>query len=173
MAMSREKKESELKVYTDGFNGDMETMVVAQYSGMTVAQMSDLRSRLREAGANFKVTKNSLVKRALKGTRFEGASDLFAGPVGMATSQDPVAAAKVMQDFTKDNDKLIIMGGAYGEKILDPKGVEALAKMPSLDEVRATIAALIMSPASKLAGAVKAPAGKVAGAVKTISEKAE
>ena len=172
MAMSRQKKETELEAYKARFE-EVETVVVTHYSGLTVSQMTDLRAKLREQGASFKVTKNSLVKRALQGSRFEGIADMFTGPVGIATSQDPVAAAKVVQEYTKDNDKLIIMGGAYGEKVLDPKGVEALAKMPSIDEVRATIVMLINSPASKLAGAVKAPAGKVAGAVKAIAEKAE
>lgn len=173
MAMSRAKKQTELEAYKQGFEGDMETMVVAQYSGMSVAQLTDYRAKLREAGASFKVTKNSLVKRALKGTRFEGTADLFTGPVGIAVSSDPVAAAKISYEYAKENDKLVIMGGAYGEQVLDAKGVEALSKMPSLDEVRATIVMLINSPASKLAGALNAPGGKIAGAVKTISEKVE
>ena len=172
MAMSRERKEKELVNYKKDFE-ENETVVVAQYSGLTVAQMTDLRSRLRDAGAGFKVTKNSLAKRAAQGTRFEGIVDMFKGPVGIATSQDPVAAAKIAQEYTKENDKFIIIGGAYGEKVLDQKGVEALAKMPSLDEVRSTIVALINSPASKIAGALKTPGSKIAGAVKAIEEKAE
>jgi large subunit ribosomal protein L10 len=172
MAMSRQKKEVELEAYKARFE-ENETIIVTQYSGLSVSQMTDLRARLRESGASFKVTKNSLAQRALEGTRFEGIKDLFKGPVGIATSQDPVAAAKVAYEYSKENEKLVLIGGAYGERVLDPQGVEALAKMPSIDEVRATIVMLINSPASKLAGAIKAPAGKIAGAVKTISEKAE
>lgn len=173
MAMSRAKKEQELEAYKKGFEEGTETIVVAQYSGMTVSELTEFRGKLREAGATFKVTKNSLVKRALEGTRFEGTKDLFSGPVGMAISNDPVAPAKVAQAYAKENDKLIIMGGAMGETILDAKGVEALAKMPSLDEVRSTIVMLINSPARNIAGVLKGPAGKVAGAVKAIGEKAE
>lgn len=172
MGMSRAQKEDEIKALNERFSND-ELVVVAHYSGLTVAELSDLRSKLREEGATFKVTKNSLAKLAVKGTKFEGLEGMFSGPTGVATSQDAVAAAKVAHKYAKDNDKLIILGGALGEEVLDAKGIEALAKMPGLDELRATIAAMIMAPASKLAGAVNAPGGKVAGAVKAVAEKAE
>jgi len=172
MGMSREQKEVEIKNLNARFAND-ETMVVTHYSGLTVEDLEELRSNLRQEGASFKVTKNSLAKIAVKGTKFEGAADLFSGPVGIATSEDPVAAAKVAHKFAKGNDKLVIMGGAFGEKVLDVKGIEALAKMPGLDEVRATIAGLIMAPASNIASAIAAPGSKVAGAVKAAAEKAQ
>lgn len=172
MGMSREQKEVEIKNLNERFTTD-ETMVVTHYSGLTVSELEGLRGDLRKEGASFKVAKNTLVKIALKGTKFEGAADLFSGPVGIATSEDPVAAAKVAHKFAKENDKLIILGGAFGEKVLDVKGIEALAKMPSLDEVRATIAGLIMAPASNIASVVAAPGSKVAGAVKAAGEKAQ
>lgn len=171
MGMSRAQKEQEVAALNERFSND-EVMVVTHYSGLTVKELEGLRADLRKEGATFKVTKNSLVKIALKGTKFEGTADLFSGPIGIATSQDP-GAAKVAQKFAKDNDKLVILGGALGEEVLDVKGIEALAKMPSLDELRATIATLIMSPARNLAGALKAPGGKVAGAVKAVADKAE
>ncbi len=170
MGMSRAQKEAEVQALNERFTND-ETVVLTHYSGLTVSEITDLRDQLRAEGASFKVTKNTLARLALKGTKFEGLSDQFTGPTGVASSADPVAAAKVAQKFAKDNNKLIILGGAYGEKILDVKGVEALAKMPSLDEVRATIAACIMAPARNLAAALNAPGGKVAGAVKAAGEK--
>lgn len=172
MGMSRTQKEDEIKALNERFAND-ELVVVAHYSGLTVTELSDLRAQLREEGATFKVTKNSLAKLAVKGTQFEQIEGLFSGPTGVATSQDPVAAAKVAHKYAKANDKLIILGGALGEEVLDAKGIEALAKMPGLDELRATIAAMIMAPANNIAGAVNAPGGKVAGAVKTVAEKAE
>tara|TARA_X000000950_G_scaffold53272_2_gene63210 strand:- start:1918 stop:2433 length:516 start_codon:yes stop_codon:yes gene_type:complete len=171
MGMSRAQKEVEIQALNERFTND-EVMVVTHYSGLTVKELETLRGDLRKEGATFKVTKNSLAKIALKGTKFEGAADLFSGPVGVATSADP-GAAKVAHKFAKGNDKLIILGGALGADVLDIKGIEALAKMPSLDELRATIATLIMSPARNLAGALNAPGGKVAGAVKAVADKAE
>ncbi len=172
MGMSREQKEVEIKDLNARFEKD-ETMVVTHYSGLTVGELEELRAGLRAEGATFKVTKNSLAKIALKGTKFEGTADMFSGPVGVATSEDPVAAAKVAHKFAKDNEKLIILGGAFGEKVLDVQGIEALAKMPGLDEVRATIAGLIMAPARNIASVVAAPGSKVAGAVKAAGEKAQ
>lgn len=172
MGMSRTQKETEIQALSERFSND-EIVVVTHYSGLTVSEMEELRTDLRKEGASFKVTKNTLAKLALKGTKFEQISDLFTGPTGVATSQDPVAAAKAAHAFAKKHDKLVILGGALGEQVLDVKGVEALAKMPGLEELRATIAALIMSPARNLAGAISAPGGKVAGAVKAIADRAE
>lgn len=172
MGMSRAQKEVEIKALNERFSND-EIVVVTHYSGLSVKEMSDLRNDLRQEGASFKVTKNTLAKLAVKGTKFEAISDMFAGPTGIATSTDPVAAAKAAHKFAKGNDKLIILGGALGEQVLDAKGIEALAKMPGLDELRATIVTLIMSPARNLAGALNAPGGKIAGAVKAIADKAE
>tara|TARA_B100002019_G_C21176265_1_gene551278 strand:+ start:451 stop:969 length:519 start_codon:yes stop_codon:yes gene_type:complete len=172
MAMSRAKKEQELADYKARFE-ENETVVVTHYSGMSVAEVTDLRSKLREQGATFKVMKNTLARIAMKDTQFSGLQDFFTGPVGVAASQDPVAAAKVVYEFSKDNDKLVVIGGGMGATVLDKAGVEALAKMPSLDEVRSTIVMLINSPASKLVGSISAPGGKLAGAVKAIAEKGE
>ncbi len=171
MGMSRAQKEVEIKALNERFSNE-EVMVVTHYSGLTVKELEALRGDLRKEGATFKVTKNTLAKIAIKGTKFEGATDLFKGPIGIATSQDP-GAAKVAHKYAKGNDKLIILGGALGEQVLDIKGIEALAKMPSLDELRATIATLIMSPARNLAGALNAPGGNIAGAIKSIADKAE
>lgn len=171
MGMSRAQKEAEVQELNERFSND-EVVVLTHYSGLTVSELTELRANLRAEGASFKVTKNSLAKLALKGTQFEELADMFTGPTGVASSQDPVAAAKVAHKFAKGNDKLQILGGALNGKILDVSGIEALAKMPSLDEVRATIAGLIMSPARNIAALVNAPGAKLAGAVKAAGEKA-
>lgn len=172
MGMTREEKANEITALNERFTND-ETVVVAEYAGITVKELEAFRADLRKEGASFKVTKNSLAKVALKGTKFEPISGLFAGPIGIATSSDPVAAARIAHKFAKGNEKFKIMGGAFGEQVLDVKGIEALAKMPSLDEVRATIAGLIMAPASNIASAVAAPGSKVAATIKAAGEKAE
>lgn len=172
MGMNRAEKQAEIEMLNARFE-EHETIIVTHYSGLTVAEMSDLRAEARKEGVTVKVTKNSLAKLALKGTKFEGAADLLSGPVAIASSVDVVAPAKVIQKFVKSNDTLKIIGGAMGSEILDAKGVEALSKMPSLDDVRATIAGIIMSPASKIASAVAAPGSKIAGAVKAAGEKAD
>ena len=138
------------------------SLVVAHYSGMTVAQMNDLRGRMRAAGASFKVAKNRLAVRALQGTAVEGISHLFKGPTGIAYSNDPVAASKVAVAYAKDNDKLVILGGSVGTTALDAEGVKALATLPSLDELRGKIVGLLQAPATKIAGVLQAPAGQLA-----------
>ena len=170
MGTTRAQKEAEVTALGERFAND-EVVVIAEYAGLTVKELEGFRKDLRNEGASFKVTKNTLAKIAIKGTKFEALSDQLKGPIGIATSQDPVAAARVTHKFAKDNDKLKILGGALGEEVLDVKGIEALAKMPSLDEVRATIAGLIMAPARNIASLVGAPASKVAGAVKAAGEK--
>lgn len=149
------------------------SVVVCHYKGLSVAEMGDLRSKLREEGANFKVTKNTLTRLAVKDTDYEGLTDLFEGQTGIAYAPNAVSAAKVAHSYAKDNDKLVILGGAMGDTILDVAGVEQLAKMPSLDELRSTIVTLVMSPARNLAGALNATGGKVAGAIKAVADKAE
>jgi large subunit ribosomal protein L10 len=138
------------------------SVVVAHYSGMTVAQMSDLRTRMREQGASFRVAKNRLAVRALKGTPIEGIAHLFKGPTGIAVSDDPVAASKVAAAYAKDNEKLVILGGSVGTTALDAAGVKALATLPSLDELRGKIVGLIVAPATKIAQVVQAPASQLA-----------
>ncbi len=137
-------------------------VVVTRNLGLTVAQSTDLRSKMRDAGASYRVTKNRLAKLALKNTDYEGLSDLLSGPTALATSADPVAAAKAAVDFAKSNDKLEIVGGAMGTQILDEAGVKALASLPSLDELRGKLVGLINAPATKIAQVVNAPAAKLA-----------
>jgi large subunit ribosomal protein L10 len=147
------------------------SVVVAHYTGLTVAELSDLRTRMRAAGASFRVAKNRLAVRALKGTPIEGISDLFKGPTGIAVSNDPVAAAKVSAAYAKDNDKLVILGGSVGTTTLDANGVKALATLPSLDELRGKIVGLLVAPATKIAGVVQAPAGQLARVIGAYSKK--
>ena len=147
------------------------SVVVAHYTGLTVAELSDLRSRMRAAGASFRVAKNRLAVRALKGTPIEGIADLFKGPTGIAVSSDPVAASKVAAAYAKDNEKLVILGGTVGTTKLDANGVKALATLPSLDELRGKIVGLLVAPATKIAGVVQAPAGQLARVIGAYSKK--
>jgi large subunit ribosomal protein L10 len=137
-------------------------VVVAHYSGLTVAQMQNLRKQMRDAGATVKVAKNRLAKIALEGTDVASIGPLMSGPTLIAYSDDPVAAPKVAVAFAKDFDKFVILGGAMGRTALDPRGVQSLATMPSLDELRAKLVGLIQAPATKLAQLANAPAGKLA-----------
>ncbi|MBH90255.1 MAG: 50S ribosomal protein L10 [Magnetovibrio sp.] len=137
-------------------------VVVTHYSGLTVAEISVLRSEMRAAGASFKVTKNRLTRRAIDGTKYSTLSDLFNGPTAIAYSDDPVAPAKVAVKFSKSNDKLVILGGALGEEVLDVNGIKALASLPGIDELRSKIVGLISTPATRIAGVLKAPGGQVA-----------
>lgn len=150
---------------------DVESIVITQNAGLTAAQASELRVQMRNAGVSFKVSKNRLVLRALQGTRFEGIGHMLKGPVGLATSKDPVAAAKIAATFAKSNDKFIIVGGALGDKVLDFAGVDALSKLPSLDEMRATLLALFQTPATRLATLSQAPASQLARVLKAYADK--
>ena len=146
-------------------------VVVTHQTGLTVAESSDLRGRMREAGAGFKVTKNRLTKIALQGTKYEDISDLFTGPTAMGTSADPVAAAKVLVNFAKENDKLTVIGGSLDGKVLDKAGVEALAKLPSLDELRAKLVGLLNAPATQVARVTQAPAAKLARVIQARADQ--
>ncbi|MFA5989545.1 MAG: 50S ribosomal protein L10 [Sphingomonas sp.] len=146
-------------------------VVVTRNLGMTVAQSTALRLKMRDAGASYKVSKNKLAKIALVGTDYAPMSDLLTGPVGLATSVDPVAAAKIAVEFAKTNDKLEIVGGAMGATILDVEGVKALATMPSLDELRAKIVGLLVAPATKIATIAQAPAAQLARVLSAYAEK--
>lgn len=148
-------------------------VVVTHYSGLTVAEMGDLRDRMRESGAKFKVTKNRLTRLALKDTKFEPLSDLFTGPTAIAFSDDPVAAAKTSVNFAKENKKLIVLGGALGEETLDAEGVKALAALPSLDELRGKLVGLLNTPATKVAQVLQAPGSQVARVFSAYSEQGE
>jgi len=151
---------------------DSGVIVVAHYTGLTVAEMTDLRLRMTDAGATVRVAKNRLAKIALSGKSFESMGDLLKGQAVLAYSEDPVAAAKVAQAFSKENDKLVILGGTMGGTVLDPAGVKAVAAMPSRDEVLASIAACLGAPASDIAGAIGAPASDIAGILSTLEEQA-
>ena len=137
-------------------------VVVTRNLGLTVAQSTALRGQMREAGASYKVAKNSLAKLALKDTAYEGLEEHLTGPTALAYSEDPVAAAKAAVEFAKTNDKLEIVGGSMGGQMLDEAGVRSLASMPSLDELRAKLVGLVNAPATKIAQVVNAPAAKLA-----------
>jgi large subunit ribosomal protein L10 len=148
-------------------------VVVAHYSGLTVADMTTLRSRMKAAGGSLKVAKNRLVKLALKGTDAEHISGLFQGPTVIAYSSDPVAAPKVASDFAKANEKFVILGGAFGKTNLDAGGIEALAKLPSLDELRGRIVGMLNTPATRIAGVLQAPAAQLARVFGAYAKKDE
>jgi large subunit ribosomal protein L10 len=146
-------------------------VVVAHYSGLTVAQLQRLRKQMREAGAKVQVSKNRLAKIALEGTDVASIGAMLTGPTILAYSDDPVAAPKAASAFAKDFDKFVILGGAMGRTALDPAGVRALATMPSLDELRAKLIGLIQAPATKIAQLTTAPAGKLARVFNAYAEK--
>ena len=149
------------------------TVVVAHYAGLTVAQMQVLRKQARQAGTTVKVAKNRLAKIALEGSDVASIAPLLKGPTLIAFSGDPVAAPKVAVDFAKTNERFVILGGAMGKTALDSNGVKALAALPSLDELRAKIVGLIQAPATKIAQVVTAPAAKVARVVQAYASKSE
>ncbi|MDE1153641.1 MAG: 50S ribosomal protein L10 [Micavibrio sp.] len=168
--MDRATKEVRVSDLQESLGGT-EAIVVTQNTGLTAAQVSELRVKMRNEGVDFKVSKNRLVIRALKGTRFEGIGHMLKGPVAIATSKDPVAAAKVAALFAKNNDKLVIVGGALGDKVLDKAAIEALSKLPSLDALRGSLVGLIQTPAQRLAVLSKAPASQIARVISAYSEK--
>lgn len=168
--MDRAKK-AEVIVGLQETLGDTESIVVTRNMGLTAGQVSELRVRMRKEGVDFKVSKNRLVLRALKGTRFEGIGPLLKGPVGIATSKDPVAAAKIAANFAKDNEKLVILGGALGDKVLDTAAVVALSKLPSLDQLRGQIAGLLKAPARQIATIAQAPAAQLARVLSAYAAK--
>ncbi len=149
------------------------SVVVARYAGLTVAQMNDLRSKMRVAGGTVKVAKNRLAKIALQGTESEGIKGLFEGQTLIAYSDDPITAPKVAMDFAKTNDKLVVLGGSMGSTNLDADGVKALASLPSLDELRAKLIGLIQAPATKIAQLANAPAAKLARVFGAYGAKSE
>jgi len=169
-SVDREKKKALVAELRQTFD-ENELLVITHQSGLTVAEASDLRRQMREAGARFKVTKNRLVKLALKGTKFEQLTDDFSGPTAIAVSVDPVAAAKVAVGFADKNDKLTIVAGALGEKNLDKESIKALARLPSLDELRAKIIGVLMAPAGKLASVTQAPASQLARVLNAYATK--
>jgi len=137
-------------------------VVVTQNKGLTVAEVTDLRRRMRAAGATFRVTKNRLATLALEGTRFDGIKPLLKGPTALAWAADPVAVAKTTVEFARINEKLVVIGGALGTQTLDAAGVKALAELPSLDQLRARLVGMLQTPATRVAGVLQAPAGQLA-----------
>jgi len=170
MSVDRTQKEQAVAELNETFT-QSGLVVVTHYKGMTVAEMTDLRAKMREENATVKVTKNRLAQRALEGTGYEGLSEMFSGPTAVAVSEDPISAAKVAYNYAKDNEKLVILGGAMGDTILDQKGVEALAKLPSLDEVRGKLVAMLSTPATRIATVSGAPATQIARVLKAYAEK--
>jgi large subunit ribosomal protein L10 len=137
-------------------------IVVTRNAGLTVAEATDLRRKMRASGSTFKIAKNRLTNLALEGTPFDGIRPLLKGPTALAWSQDPVAVAKAAVEFAKTNEKFVLVGGALGSQTLDANGVKALAELPSLDELRARLVGMIATPATRIAGVLQAPAGQLA-----------
>nr|WP_210329441.1 50S ribosomal protein L10 [Bartonella choladocola] len=167
---------AEKREFVTWLNGTLKesgSVVVAHYSGLTVSQMNELRSKMSEAGGAVKVAKNRLAKIALKGTDSESISDLFTGQTLIAYSSDPVTAPKIAVEFSKANDKLVILGGAMGATNLNADAVKSLASLPSLDELRAKLVGMISTPATRIAQVVKAPAGQVARVIGAYARKNE
>ncbi len=159
--MDRSQKADAVAQLNAAFN-EVGVVVVTRNLGLSVAQSTELRAKMREAGASYKVAKNRLAKLALKDTDYTGIEEYLSGPTALAWSEDPVGAAKAAVEFAKANDKLEIVGGSMGTQVLDEAGIKALASLPSLDELRGTIVGLINAPATKVAQVVNAPANKLA-----------
>ena len=156
-----------------GVFGSTEMVVVTSPRGLTVDQATELRRRMRAAGATYRVAKNRLAALALEGSRFEGIKPLLKGPTALAWSSDPVAVAKTVVDYARTNDKFVVLGGALGAQTLDAAAVKALSELPSLDQLRAKILGLLMAPATKVAGVLQAPAGQVARVLSAYAKAAE
>ena len=159
--MNRAQKAESIETLKGVF-ADAGAVVVTHYMGLTVAEMTDLRLRLRKEGAQIKVVKNTLAQKALAGSVGEAGDALFTGPVAIAYAPDPVSAAKVAAQYAKENDKFTLVGGIMGSEVLDQNAVKALATLPSLDELRGKIVGLLQAPATKIAGVVQAPAAQLA-----------
>lgn len=159
--MDRSQKTDAVAQLNQVFN-EAGVVVVTRNLGLSVAQSTDLRAKMRDAGASFKVAKNRLAKLALKDTDYAGIEEYLTGPTALAYSTDPVAAAKAAVDFAKTNDSLEIVGGSMGSQVLDANGIKALASMPSLDELRGTIVGLLNAPATKVVRVISEPAAKLA-----------
>ncbi len=168
--MNRAQKQASIENVHATLKG-AEIALIVHNKGLTVAEMSDLRRKMRDAGAHFKISKNRLVKIAAKDTKFDAISDMFKGPSAIATSSDPVSVAKGIVDFAKQNEKLVIVGGAYGDQRLDVSAIEALAKLPSLNELRAKIVGLLVAPATRIACVLQAPGGQVARVIAANASK--
>lgn len=170
--MDRAQKEELVSSLNTVFQ-DTNIVVVAHYAGLTVSQMTDLRRQVKAVGGQVRVAKNRLVKRALEGTDAAGISDLFQGPTLVAYADDPVSVPKVAVAFAKENEQLVILGGAMGDVVLDEAGVKSLAALPSLDELRGKLVGLLQAPAGQIARVLNAPGGQLARVVSAYSTKDE
>ena len=170
--MNRAEKQAFIEALS-GELGGAGVVIVTHYAGLDVATIGVLRRQMREAGATFRVTKNRLAKRAVEGTTFASLAELFTGASAIAYSDDPVAAAKVAVAYAKENDKLIIVGGALGGAALDKGDVRSLAELPSLDTLRAQLIGVLNAPATKIAAVLSAPAGQLARVVNAYSEQGD
>ena len=168
--MNRTEKAELIETLNSAF-GAATSVVVTHQTGMTVAESGELRQKMRDVGATYKVTKNRVTKLALQGTPFEDLAEFFTGPTAVSTSSDAIAAAKTIFEFTKTNDKVSIVGGGLEGKILSKEEVVALAKLPSLDELRGKIVGLLQAPAGKVAGVIAAPAGGLARVIKARADQ--
>jgi large subunit ribosomal protein L10 len=168
--MDRSQKAESVASLSATFN-EVGVVVVTRNLGMTVAQSTALRGKIRDAGATYKVAKNRLAQLAIQDTDYAGIDSMFTGPTAIATSVDPVAAAKAVVDFAKTTDKIEIVGGAMGTHVLNADGIKALASMPSLNEMRGTLIGLIQAPATKIAQLTVAPASKLARVFNAYAEK--
>jgi large subunit ribosomal protein L10 len=168
--MDRAQKAESIERRKGVFSG-AGAVVVTHYLGLTVAEMTDLRGRLRKEGATLKVVKNTLVQKALDGSVGEAGDALFTGPVAIAYAPDPVSAAKVATQYAKDNEKFTVVGGLMGQTVLDQSAIKALATLPSLDQLRARLIGLLQAPATKVAGVLQAPAGQIARVIGAYAAK--
>ena len=159
--MNKEKKQNYISEMTKQFDKS-EAVIVAHYQGLTVNQLDDLRSKMREHGIIFKVTKNRITKLAIEKTRCKELSSLFTGPTAVALSEDAITSAKILTKFSKENQNLKILGGIMGNDILDVAAVNNVASLPTLEEARARIVGILRSPAQKIASILLAPAQKIA-----------
>ncbi len=159
--MNKEKKQSYISEMTDQFER-AESVLVTHYQGLTVKQLDELRAKMREHGIQFKITKNRITKIALEKTKCKDLSNLFTGPTAVALAKDAIISAKILTKFSKDNEKLRILGGIMGTEILDVEGVKNVASLPTLDEARAKIVGILRSPAQKITSILLAPASKIA-----------
>lgn len=169
--MDRSEKEQLVSSLRQGLT-ESSLVIVTQQKGLTVAEVSDLRRQMREVDAQYKVAKNTLARLAVAGTENEGINSMLSGPTALAYSKDPVAAAKVTIKFANSNEKLKIVGGSLNGRLLSSQEIDALSKLPSLDELRAKMLAIISTPATRIAGILQAPAGQLARVFSAYGKKA-
>jgi large subunit ribosomal protein L10 len=168
--VDRAEKQQEIEALHQTFASN-DLVVVGHYRGLTAAEITDLRRQMRQAEVSGQVVKNTLARRALKGTAYENIADLLKGPTMVAASKDPIAAAKVVYDFAKKNDKFVILGGGMGSLKLDSAAVKQLAQLPSLDELRSKLLGILVAPATRIATVTQAPASQVARVLRAYADK--